>query len=92
MNIFEKLVGKAENIINPEQHNFDIIQDAQIELIKRAGGDDIAGVWIDVNSAQFRQLINDPKFDYIRRLDSDVTHDSAIEEIEGKLTPLNTIH
>lgn len=89
MNIFEKIVGKAESIVNPEQHNFDIIQTAQIELIQRAGGDDIAGTWIDVNSALFRELINDSRFNYIERLGNEDTHDSAIEEIEQKLTPLN---
>ena len=92
MNIFEKLVGKAESAVNPEQFMFDIIQNAQIELIRRAGGDDIAGTWIDANSAQFRQLMDDERFNYIERLRNEDIHDATIEEIEKKLTPLNTIH
>lgn len=89
MSIFEKLVGKAKSIVNPKQRIFDIIQNAQAELIKRAGGDDIAGVWIDVNSAQFRQLINDQRFNYIERLGNEGTRDATINEIEEKLTPIN---
>ncbi len=92
MNIFEQLVGKSEVAVNPEQFKFDIVQNAQIELIKRSGGDDIAGTWIDANSAQFRQLMNDERFNYIERLGDEDTHDTAIIEIEKKLTPLNTIH
>lgn len=59
MNFFEKIVSKAESAVNPEQYRFEVIQTAQMELIQRAGGDEIAGAWIDVNSEQFRQLIND---------------------------------
>jgi len=92
MNFFEKLVVKTESVVNPEQFKFDIMQDAQMELIRRAGGDDIAGTWIDANSAQFRQLMDDERFNYIERLGNEDTHDTAMEEIEKKLTPLNTIH
>ena len=92
MNFFERIVNKAESVVNPEQYRFDIIQTAQMELIQRAGGDEIAGTWIDANSAQFRHLMNDERFNYIERLGNEDTHDATIEEIEEKLTPLNTIH
>lgn len=85
MNIFEKLVGKAENLINPEQNRFEIIQGAQIELIQRAGGDDFAGTWIDANSARFREIIENPQNNFIERLANEKTREQALEEIQGKL-------
>lgn len=91
-NFFEKIVSKTESIWNPEQFRFGTIQAAEIELIERAGGEEIAGTWIDVNSAAFRQLIDDTRFDYIKRLGDEGTHDEALVEIEGKLTKINTVH
>lgn len=43
LQFFEKIVNKAERIVEPEQRKFEIIQMAQIELIERAGGNEIAG-------------------------------------------------
>lgn len=85
MNIFEKNIGKAEGLIDPEQNSFEIIQSAQMELIQRAGGDDFAGTWIDANSARFREIIEDPQNNLIERLANDKTRDEALEEIQAKL-------
>lgn len=85
MNIFEKFVGKAENLISPDQNRFEIIQGAQMELIQRAGGDDFAGTWIDANSARFREIIENPKNNLIEKLANNKTREEALEEIQGKL-------
>lgn len=85
MNFLEKIMNKAENLIDPEQNTFEIIQGAQMELIERAGGDDFAGTWIDANSARFRELMDDPQNHFIERLADEKTRESALEEIQGKL-------
>ncbi len=85
MNIFEKIVGKAESLINPEQNRFEIIQSAQMELIRRAGGDDFAGTWIDSNSARFRALMDDQQYNFIERLANSNTREEALTEIKSKL-------
>ncbi len=84
-NFFENIVNKAEGYINPEQNKFEIIQSAQMELISRAGGDDFAGTWIDANSARFRELIEDPRNNFIERLANDDTREEALAEIQSKL-------
>ncbi|MGB2580573.1 MAG: hypothetical protein WBC83_02665 [Minisyncoccia bacterium] len=84
-NFFEKMVTKAESLINPEQNKFEIIQGAQMELIERAGGEDFAGMWINANSARFRELMEDPQNNLIERLANDKTREEALEEIQGKL-------
>ncbi|MEK7148616.1 MAG: hypothetical protein AAB770_01730 [Patescibacteria group bacterium] len=83
-NFFEKIVGKTESFIDPEQSKFEIIQGAQMELIRRAGGDDFAEAWIASNSARFREIIDDPKSDLIERLINDKTREEALDEIQSK--------
>lgn len=92
LNFFENLVDGAKNLINPEQKRFETIQMAQIELIERSGNADTPYVWIEINSGPFRQLIDDTRFNYVERLGDKNTHIAAIEEIESKLIPLNTVH
>lgn len=84
-NFFEKMVNKADSFINPEQNRFEIIQGAQMELIERAGGNDFAGTWIDANSARFREIIDDPKNNFIERLANEETREGALNEIQTKL-------
>lgn len=85
MKFLENIINKADSLINPEQDRFEIIQGAQMELIRRAGGDDFAGTWIDANSARFRELIEDPQNNYIERLAKDETREEALSEIQSKL-------
>lgn len=85
MNFLEKIMNKAENLIDPEQNTFEVVQGAQMELIARAGGDDFAGTWIDANSARFRELMDDPQNNFIERLADEKTRESALNEIQGKL-------
>lgn len=85
MNFLEKIMNKAENLIDPEQNTFEVVQGAQMELIARAGGDDFAGTWIDANSARFRELMSDPQNNFIERLADEKTREEALNEIQGKL-------
>jgi len=85
MNFLERIINKTENLIDPEQNKFEIMQGAQMELIQRAGGDDMAGTWIDANAARFREVINDPQFNFIERLANEDTHEEALIEINKKL-------
>ncbi len=85
MKFLENIINKADSLINSEQNRFEVIQGAQMELIRRAGGDDFAGTWIDANSARFRELIEDPQFNYVERLAKEGTREEALTEIQGKL-------
>ncbi len=74
---------------NPDsnKHRFEIIQDAQMELISRAGGElqRVAMDWITANSKRFRELIEDPQNNFVERLSSENTRDEALLEIQKKL-------
>ncbi len=85
MNFLEKIMNKAENLIDPEQNTFEVVHGAQMELIARAGGDDFAGTWIDANNARFRELMSDPQNNFIERLADEKTREEALNEIQGKL-------
>lgn len=85
MGSLEKLINKAEDFIDPEEHKFEVKQQAQMELIQTAGGEDFAGTWIDANARRFNELINDPQFNFIERLANEDTHNEALAEIQGKL-------
>jgi len=85
MGFIENITQKADSLVNPEQNRFEIIQSAQMDLIQRAGGDDFAGTWIDANSVRFRELIDDPKNNFIERLADDNTREEALNEIQEKL-------
>ena len=85
MGFLEKLINKTETLINPEEYKFEIKQKAQMELIQMAGGDDVAGTWIDAQGRRFDELMNDPNFNFIERLANEDTHQEAIAEIQSKL-------
>ena len=85
----EELISKVENWVNkktnPEQYNFDAKQQAQIELIRAFGGDDMAGTWIDAYARRFDELMNDSTADLVNRLSKKETRAEALEEIKNKL-------
>ncbi|MBI3634448.1 MAG: hypothetical protein HY228_02405 [Candidatus Yonathbacteria bacterium] len=85
MGFLEKVINRVEKRINPQQYFFEIKQKAQIELIQKAGGDDVAGVWIDANGRRFDELMNDPEYNFIERLVDEETHADALKEIDSKL-------
>ncbi|MBI5401120.1 MAG: hypothetical protein HZB12_03350 [Candidatus Yonathbacteria bacterium] len=85
MKFLENIINKADSLINPEQNSFEVVQGAQMELIRRAGGDEFAGTWIDANSARFRELIDDPNNNFVERLVNENTREDALNEIQTKL-------
>ena len=85
MGFLERIINRIEKLINPKQHSFDIKQEAQKELIQKAGGDDFAGTWIDANGRRFDELVNDPRYNFIERLGDEETHAEALKEIDSKL-------
>lgn len=84
MGLLEKIIVNIERRVNPEEYLFEVKQKAQMELIQMAGGDDFAGTWIDSNAIRFDELINDPQFDFIKRLANEKTHAAALAEIQSK--------
>lgn len=85
MGFLEKFIDRTERLINPTQYFFETKQRAQIELIQKAGGDDVAGAWIDANGRRFDELMNDPEYNFIERLANEETHADALKEIDSKL-------
>lgn len=72
--------------MNLGQSRIEVTNQAQIELIRMVGEDQITMLdWIATNSEKFNRLMNDPKFNFIERLADDMTHAEAIEEIKEKL-------
>lgn len=84
-NIFEKFINGLNGSAISEQEKFVIVQDAQMTLISRAGGDDFAGPWIDANGPRFRELIEDPQNNFIERLSDESTRSAALDEIQSRL-------
>ena len=84
-----KFIEKIENLVdkrfNPERRKLSTKNQAQIELIQKAGGDDFAGTWIDANGRRFDELVNDPRYNFIERLGDEKTHADALKEIDSKL-------
>lgn len=78
-------IERVENFINPDERKFEVKQQAQMELIQMAGGDDIAGTWIDANAKRFNELINDPQYNFYKLLSDKETHDEALLKIKNKL-------
>lgn len=85
MRFLEKVINRAEKMINPQQYFFEIKQKTQIELIQKAGGDDVAGVWIDANGKRFDELMNDSEYNFIERLANEETHAETLKEIDSNL-------
>lgn len=85
MGFIENITQKLDSVISPEQNKFEIKQAAQMELIQMAGGDDIAGTWIDANGRRFDELMNDPQYNFTERLANENTREEALNEIRTKL-------
>ncbi|MBI5078076.1 MAG: hypothetical protein HZB11_01750 [Candidatus Yonathbacteria bacterium] len=82
---FENFSNKTESNIDSDQGKFEIMQSAQIDLINRAGGNDVTMEWITANSARFRTLVNDPQNNFIERLANENTREETLDEIQKKL-------
>lgn len=81
----EESTSRPKEYIDSEQGRFEIVQSAQSELIEMAGGEIVAVEWIAANSARYRELIDDPKNNFIERLAHENTREEALREIQKKL-------
>lgn len=84
MGLIDRIINSTERIVNSDDYQFEVKQRAQIELIQLAGGDEVAGTWIDANGKRFDELMKDPQYNFIERLAYTRTHDEALKEIQSK--------
>lgn len=79
------ITEKIENFISPNERRFELKMKAQFDIIEGAGGEDIAGTWIDANGRRFDEILEDPQYDFYKLLSDEKTYPEALQKIKNKL-------
>lgn len=79
------IIEKIGNFISPNERRFELKMKAQFDIIEEAGGEDIAGTWIDANGKRFDEILEDPQYDFYKLLSDEKTYTETLQKIKNKL-------